>query len=222
MPLRRFLPYDVLGAGAWAATFATLGYVFWHSFDQLTHLRVARAVRVRHGGRGRRRRSSGSCSSGATRRSAARRSAPGSTSGATGPAGAGRPRSPGRCGGVVGRPTAWRRRPRRALRPGRLTPGQLGLELTTLLALLAVGAFTFFFLGDVALEPRHAANRPLGRRPRRAARDRTRSSTSPRSSPTSARCRSCAGRRARHGVVGAAAAALDRRRDAGLGHGRSR
>ena len=36
MPLRRFLPYDVLGAGAWAATFATLGYVFWHSFDQLT------------------------------------------------------------------------------------------------------------------------------------------------------------------------------------------
>ena len=33
---RRFLPYDVLGAGAWAATFATLGYVFWHSFDQLT------------------------------------------------------------------------------------------------------------------------------------------------------------------------------------------
>ena len=36
MPLRRFLPYDVLGAGAWSATFATLGYVFWHSFDQLT------------------------------------------------------------------------------------------------------------------------------------------------------------------------------------------
>ena len=36
MPLRRFLPYDVLGAGAWAATFATLGYVFWHSFDKLT------------------------------------------------------------------------------------------------------------------------------------------------------------------------------------------
>ena len=36
MPLRRFLPYDVLGAGAWAATFATLGYVFWHSFDRLT------------------------------------------------------------------------------------------------------------------------------------------------------------------------------------------
>ena len=36
MPLRRFLPYDVLGAGAWAATFSTLGYVFWQSFDKLT------------------------------------------------------------------------------------------------------------------------------------------------------------------------------------------
>jgi membrane protein DedA with SNARE-associated domain/membrane-associated phospholipid phosphatase len=36
MPLRIFLPYDVLGAGAWAATFCVLGYVFWQSFDQLT------------------------------------------------------------------------------------------------------------------------------------------------------------------------------------------
>ena len=36
MPLRRFLPYDVLGAGAWATTFCVLGYVFWRSIDQLT------------------------------------------------------------------------------------------------------------------------------------------------------------------------------------------
>ena len=36
MPLRVFLPYDVVGAGAWAATFSTLGYVFWQSFDKLT------------------------------------------------------------------------------------------------------------------------------------------------------------------------------------------
>jgi undecaprenyl-diphosphatase len=34
-----------------------------------------------------------------------------------------------------------------------VTPGQLGLELTTLLALLAVGGFTFFIVGDVASEP---------------------------------------------------------------------
>ena len=34
-----------------------------------------------------------------------------------------------------------------------MTPGQLGLELTTLLALLAVGTFTFFVVGDLASEP---------------------------------------------------------------------
>jgi undecaprenyl-diphosphatase len=36
MPMRQFLPYDVIGAGAWAATFCVLGYVFWRSFDTLT------------------------------------------------------------------------------------------------------------------------------------------------------------------------------------------
>jgi undecaprenyl-diphosphatase len=36
MPLRRYLAYDVLAAGAWAATFSVLGYVFWRSFSQLT------------------------------------------------------------------------------------------------------------------------------------------------------------------------------------------
>lgn len=35
MPYRRFLPFDVLGSGLWAATFCVLGYVFWHSFDQV-------------------------------------------------------------------------------------------------------------------------------------------------------------------------------------------
>jgi membrane protein DedA with SNARE-associated domain/membrane-associated phospholipid phosphatase len=36
MPLSRFLPYDVLAAGLWAITFCTLGYLFWRSIDQLT------------------------------------------------------------------------------------------------------------------------------------------------------------------------------------------
>ena len=36
MPLRRFLPYDVLAAGLWAITFCVLGFVFWRSIDQLT------------------------------------------------------------------------------------------------------------------------------------------------------------------------------------------
>jgi membrane protein DedA with SNARE-associated domain/membrane-associated phospholipid phosphatase len=35
-PLRRFVPYDVLGAGAWSATFCVLGFVFWRSFNTLT------------------------------------------------------------------------------------------------------------------------------------------------------------------------------------------
>jgi undecaprenyl-diphosphatase len=35
MPLRRFVPYDVIGAGLWGSTFVILGYVFWQSFSQL-------------------------------------------------------------------------------------------------------------------------------------------------------------------------------------------
>jgi undecaprenyl-diphosphatase len=35
----------------------------------------------------------------------------------------------------------------------RFTPGNLGLELTTMLALLAVGSFSFFLLGEVVQQP---------------------------------------------------------------------
>jgi membrane protein DedA with SNARE-associated domain/membrane-associated phospholipid phosphatase len=35
LPLRRFLPYDIIGAGLWSSTFILLGYVFWASFDRL-------------------------------------------------------------------------------------------------------------------------------------------------------------------------------------------
>jgi undecaprenyl-diphosphatase len=38
MPYRRFLPYDVIGAGVWAATFTLLGYFFWQSFTQITDI----------------------------------------------------------------------------------------------------------------------------------------------------------------------------------------
>ena len=37
MPLRRFLPYDIIGAGAWATMLLVLGYVFWQSFDRVLH-----------------------------------------------------------------------------------------------------------------------------------------------------------------------------------------
>ena len=35
MPLRRFVPYDVVGAGLWGTIFVVLGYIFWQSFDQV-------------------------------------------------------------------------------------------------------------------------------------------------------------------------------------------
>jgi len=38
MPLRRFIPYDVVGAGLWGTTFVVLGYIFWHSFDQVAEI----------------------------------------------------------------------------------------------------------------------------------------------------------------------------------------
>jgi membrane protein DedA with SNARE-associated domain/membrane-associated phospholipid phosphatase len=38
LPYRRFIPYSIVGTGLWAATFSLLGYVFWHSFDQVAHI----------------------------------------------------------------------------------------------------------------------------------------------------------------------------------------
>jgi membrane protein DedA with SNARE-associated domain len=38
MPLRRFAPYDVIGAGLWGSTFILLGYIFWQSFSQVVDL----------------------------------------------------------------------------------------------------------------------------------------------------------------------------------------
>jgi membrane protein DedA with SNARE-associated domain/membrane-associated phospholipid phosphatase len=35
MPYRRFLPYDVLSAGAWSATFCLLGFIFYRSFTRI-------------------------------------------------------------------------------------------------------------------------------------------------------------------------------------------
>src|SRR3982751_1529677 len=35
---RRFLPYSVVGTGAWSTLFCVLGYVFWRSFDKVAHV----------------------------------------------------------------------------------------------------------------------------------------------------------------------------------------
>jgi membrane protein DedA with SNARE-associated domain/membrane-associated phospholipid phosphatase len=151
MPLRRFLPYDVLGAGAWSATFATLGYVFWHSFDQLTTyvsrglfafgtvvaVLAALAWLVQ------------------LRRDPAKRERVRTWLEAHRDQRGWRPvvRLAGPVWRVVGRPTAGGAELAARFGLGRVTPGQLGLELTTLLALLAVGAYTFFVVGDLASEP---------------------------------------------------------------------
>ena len=37
MPLRQFIPYDVVGAGLWGTTFVLLGYIFWQSFDKVAN-----------------------------------------------------------------------------------------------------------------------------------------------------------------------------------------
>jgi membrane protein DedA with SNARE-associated domain/membrane-associated phospholipid phosphatase len=146
MPLRRFLPYDVLGAGAWAATFSTLGYVFWHSFDRLTTyvsrglfafgtvvvVIAALVILVK------------------LQRDPARRARVRAWLDE---------RSDNRFWAWVGRaagPT-WRLIGRPAAMvahfgTGRLTPGRLGLEFTTLLALAVVGTYSFFFIGHVVTE----------------------------------------------------------------------
>ncbi len=129
MPFRRFIPYDVLGAGLWATTFIMIGYVFWQSFDRVLTiakegalglgiaisvivgivwlvrwLRVAEnRVRLEQG----------------------------------------LDRALDRPVLRVLRPVVrWARGPLRFFFQ-RLTPGQLGLELTTLLAFAAVGSFAF-------------------------------------------------------------------------------
>lgn len=38
MPFGRFFPYSVLGTGLWSATFCVLGFVFWRSFNRVTEI----------------------------------------------------------------------------------------------------------------------------------------------------------------------------------------
>lgn len=38
LPYRRFIPFSVIGCGLWATTFSVLGYVFYESFDQVANI----------------------------------------------------------------------------------------------------------------------------------------------------------------------------------------
>jgi membrane protein DedA with SNARE-associated domain/membrane-associated phospholipid phosphatase len=147
MPLRVFLPYDVVGAGAWAITFCVLGYVFWQSFDKVTQyvsrglfafgtvvvigLALYALVRLRRDAEWREKVK-------AWLREHEDKPLMRPLVKLAGPAWR-RVLSPA-AGGVDA--TA-----RFGLH--RLTPGHLGLELTTLIALAGVGTFTFFLLGDL-------------------------------------------------------------------------
>jgi undecaprenyl-diphosphatase len=149
MPFRRFFPYDVLAAGAWSITFCTLGFLFWRSIDKLTtyvsrglfalgtlvaliagivaliHLRRSPEARAK------------------VRDWIEERD----------------DRRGWRLVAKIARPV-WHMvlKPAAAVADfsarftqARVTPGNLGLELTTLLALAAVGLFSFLLLGDIVL-----------------------------------------------------------------------
>ena len=146
MPLRTFVPYDVLGAGLWAGLFCTLGYLFWRSLDQLTAY-VGRGLVV-----------FGIVVALVLAVLAVRRLQRDPEARAWLDEQLDKPAL--RPLGRVARP-AWHRvlapAGRRLARPAhfvreRVTPGELGLEFTTQLALLAVGSFAFFFLGELRLE----------------------------------------------------------------------
>jgi len=34
----RFIPYSIIGTGLWSTAFSVLGYIFWRSFDQVAHI----------------------------------------------------------------------------------------------------------------------------------------------------------------------------------------
>jgi membrane protein DedA with SNARE-associated domain len=133
MPLKRFLPYDVVGAGTWATMLLVLGYVFWQSFDKVldyaargtlalgtTIVVVAGVVWLyRHFRQEEKRREATAWVDHQLDRPLLRPLA------------------------VVVRPVArWAKGPLRFFW-NRITPGELGLELTTLLAIGAVGSFAY-------------------------------------------------------------------------------
>ncbi len=134
MSLRRFLPYDVLAAGIMSTAFCLLGFVFWRSLDRVITLAkqgtfaLATTIVVL----------AGIVAAVRWLRDPANRGRLGARverseqTPVLGP--------PIRLVRTVGRRLA---RPARFVWT-RLTPGELGLELTTLLAIAAVGSFVCF------------------------------------------------------------------------------
>jgi membrane protein DedA with SNARE-associated domain/membrane-associated phospholipid phosphatase len=135
LPYRRFIPYSIVGTGLWASVFCVLGYLFWRSFDQVAKLAgqavfgfgVTVAVIVGVVVAYRRRREIKAWLVEHRRHPLVR------------PLFAiGGPLHRG-----VARPAARFFAPYVRFIRERITPGELGLELTTLLAIGGVGAFFF-------------------------------------------------------------------------------
>jgi membrane protein DedA with SNARE-associated domain/membrane-associated phospholipid phosphatase len=142
----RFIPYSIVGCGLWSTIFCTIGYVFWRSFDKVAHLvgqavfgfGVTVAVIVGLVVAYRRRHEIGDWFVAHERHPLVRPLL------------------------AVGRPLH-----RRVVRPvthvampyvrflfDRISPGSLGLELTTLMAIAGVGIFVFVvYLNELAHDP---------------------------------------------------------------------
>jgi membrane protein DedA with SNARE-associated domain/membrane-associated phospholipid phosphatase len=146
LPYRRFIPYSIVGTGLWSTLFCMIGYLFWQSFDQVAHLvgqavfgfGVTVAVIVGVVVAYRRRRDISQWLDAHERHPLVRPLL------------------------AVGRPVH-----RRVVRPvtnvampylrflfDRISPGSLGLELTTLLAIAGVGIFVFVvYLTEIVRSP---------------------------------------------------------------------
>jgi undecaprenyl-diphosphatase len=135
LPYRRFIPYSIVGTGLWATTFCVLGYIFWQSFDQVAKLAgqavfgfgVFVAIVVGIAWAYRRRRAIRDWVLAHRRHRLVRPLFA-----------AGEP-----VYRHVVRPVARWLAPYVSFTRDRLTPGDLGLELTTLLAIGGVGMFGF-------------------------------------------------------------------------------
>ncbi len=140
MPFRRFIPYDVIAAGLWSATFVLLGYFFWRSFHEVIAIAkqgalafgsvvvvlVGTVVAIRH-------------LRDPANRAALRRALEDERRPMLRPLARAALSLQDR---VLTPPARRLERPVRFLR-ARITPGELGLGFTTLVAVALVGGFTF-------------------------------------------------------------------------------
>ena len=180
MPLRRFLPYDVVGAGLWGTTFVLLGYIFWQSFDKVADYAEKGALAL--GAVDRRSSSAISLVRLAARpREPPRAPARGSTRRPSARCCARWPRSCGRRGASRRPPGALRLEPRDARRPR--------ARADDAAAVAAVGSSCSSATSSMLDDARHAVGDKRALRHRRATSTRHRSSTSRRWSRTSARSR---------------------------------